>query len=239
MSIQFMGVQFLNRKYEGFEVLITKLGIMDRLSNKHNMRIIEKLEEKKMLKRCVFILATLLLSTGALAQWDLVNDESTVNYVSIKSSKVGEVNSFKAINGTIESNGKMSVDIDLGSVETNVPIRNERMKTMLFEVASFSKANISAALDPKELDKMNIGETYKDSIRFNLSLHGESKEMAADVRVVKLAKNRILAVSVNPIIVNADQYNLLEGVEKLREVASLPSISTAVPVTFSLIFKQQ
>ena len=132
-----------------------------------------------------------------------------------------------------------SVDIDLGSVETNIPIRNERMKTMLFEVASFSKANISAALDSKALGEMNIGETYKDSIRFNLSLHGVSKEMATDVRVVKLTKNRILAVSVSPIIVNADQYNLLDGVENLREIANLPSISTAVPVTFSLVFNQK
>jgi len=192
-----------------------------------------------MLKRGILILATLFLSSNTLAQWELVNDESTVNYVSIKKSSVGEVNSFKELNGSIEDNGKVSVDIDLGSVETNIPIRNERMKTMLFEVVSFSKANISAVLDPVALDKMNIGETYKDSIRFNLSLHGVSKEMATEVRVVKLAKNRILAVSVNPIIVNADQYNLLEGVEKLREVANLPSISTAVPVTFSLIFKQQ
>ncbi len=192
-----------------------------------------------MIKRCIIILATLFLSSNALAQWELVNDESTVNYVSIKKSKAGEVNSFKELSGSIEGNGKITVDIDLGSVETNIPIRNERMKTMLFEVASFSKANISATLDPKILDKMNIGETYKDTIRFNLSLHGVSKEMATDVRVVKLAKNRILAVSVNPIIVNADQYNLLEGVEKLREVANLPSISTAVPVTFSLIFQQQ
>ena len=192
-----------------------------------------------MLQRSIFILATIFLSSNALAQWELVNDESIVNYVSIKKSTVGEVNIFKELNGSIEDNGKVSVDIDLGSVETNIPIRNERMQTMLFEVASFSKANISAAFDPVALDKMNIGETYKDSIRFNLSLHGVSKEMVTDVRVVKLANNRILAVSVNPIIVNADQYNLLEGVEKLREVANLPSISTAVPVTFSLIFKQQ
>ena len=192
-----------------------------------------------MLKTSIFIFTALFLSSNALAQWELMNDESTVNYVSIKKSNVGEVNSFKKLNGSIEDNGKISVDIDLGSVETNIPIRNDRMKTMLFEVASFSKANISADLDSKALDKMNIGETYKDSIRFNLSLHGVSKEIVTDVRVVKLAKNRILAVSVNPIIVNADQYNLLEGVEKLREVANLPSISTAVPVTFSLIFKQQ
>jgi len=59
------------------------------------------------------------------------------------------------------------------------------------------------------------------------------------VRVVKLSKDRILAASVKPIIVNADQYELLGGVEKLREVANLPSISTAVPVTFSFVFKQQ
>lgn len=192
-----------------------------------------------MLTRIIFVIAILFLSSNTLAQWELVNDESTVNYVSIKKSSVGEVNSFKELNGSIEDNGKLSVNIDLGSVETNIPIRDERMKTMLFEVASFSKASISAALDPEALDKMDIGETYKDSIRFNLSLHGVVKEMATDVRVVKLAKNRILAVSVNPIIVNADQYNLLEGVEKLREVANLPSISTAVPVTFSLVFNKK
>ncbi|ALP54143.1 hypothetical protein Tel_13925 [Candidatus Tenderia electrophaga] len=189
--------------------------------------------------RFIAILAMLFLSSNALAQWTLVNDESTVSYVSIKKSKVGEVNYFKELNGTIERNGKLSVDIDLGSVETNVPIRNERMKSMFFEVASFPKANISASLDPETLAGMDIGETYKDSITFDLSLHGVSKERDADVRVVKLAQNRILAMSLNPIIVNADQYNLAEGIEKLREVVSLPSISTAVPVTFSLVFKQQ
>ena len=168
-----------------------------------------------------------------------MDNGSTVNYVSIKKSQVGEVNSFKKLNGSIESNGNMSVDIDLASVETNIPIRNERMKTMLFEIDSFSKATISAALDPKALDQMDIGETYRDSIGFELSLHGVSKEMVTDVRVVKLAKNRILAISEAPIIVNADQYKLLEGVKKLQEVANLPSISTAVPVTFSLIFVKQ
>lgn len=192
-----------------------------------------------MFKKGIFILAVLLVSSNASAQWELMNDESTVNYVSIKKSSIGEVNSFKQLNGSIEEDGKVSVDIDLDSVETNVSIRNERMKSMLFEIGSFSKANISAALDPKALDKMKIGDTYKDSIKFNLSLHGVSNEMATDVRVVKLAGNRILAVSVSPIIVNAGQYNLVEGVDKLRKIANLPSISTAVPVTFSFIFKQQ
>lgn len=192
-----------------------------------------------MLKIYLFIFASIILSSNAVAQWELVNDESILNYISIKKSKVGEVNGFKTLSGSIESDGNVSVEIDLASVETNIPIRNERMKNMLFEVASFAKANISGVLDLKALSEINVGETYMDSIIVTLSLHGVSNEVVADVRVVKLSKNRILAASVKPIIVNADQYKLLEGVGKLREVANLPSISTAVPVTFSFVFKQQ
>lgn len=192
-----------------------------------------------MFKTFIFMLSALLLSSNAYAQWELVNNESTVNYVSIKKSKVGEVSGFKQLKGSIERNGKLSVDIDLGSVETNVPVRNERMKSMLFDVALFPAATVSATLDVNALKKMKVGETYQKAMDFNLSLHGVSREMAAEVRVVKLVKNRILAMSVNPIIVNADQYDLVAGIEKLREVAKLPSISTAVPVTFSLVFEQQ
>ena len=115
------------------------------------------------------MLSALLLSSNAYAQWELVNNESTVNYVSIKKSKVGEVNGFKQLKGSIASNGKMSVNIDLGSVETNVPVRNERMKSMLFDVASFPAATVSATLDPNALKKMKVGETYQKAFNFNLT----------------------------------------------------------------------
>jgi polyisoprenoid-binding protein YceI len=192
-----------------------------------------------MLKKYILILSTLLLSSSALAQWELINDESTVNYVSTKSSKIGELNSFHQLNGTINNNGELTIGIDLASVDTNIAIRNERIKAMLFEVSSFSKANISAALDSKKLNELNIGETYTDSVSFNLSLHGVAKDITTKIQVIKLANNKILAVSVNPIIINAKQYNLLEGIEKLREVAGLPSISPVVPVNFSLVFTQK
>jgi polyisoprenoid-binding protein YceI len=192
-----------------------------------------------MLKKYVFLLSTLLLSSNALAQWELVNDQSTINYVSTKASKVGEINSFKKLNGTIKDTGELSVDIDLASVETNIAIRNERIKAMLFDVASFSAANISADLDPKLFNDLTVGESYKSAISFNLSLHGVSQKITTDIQVVKLAKNDILAFSLTPIIINADKYNLVAGIEKLREVANLPSISPVVPVSFSLVFKQQ
>jgi len=192
-----------------------------------------------MLKVYLFALVSLFVYSNAFAQWTLINDESNVNYVSIKKSQVGEVNSFRSLNGSIDNNGKVLVEIDLGSVETNVPVRDERMKTMLFEVATFSKAMISTALDIKALNDMSIGDTYDASMNISLSLHGVSKEIVADVRVVKLTKNRILAVLLKPVIVNAADFKLSEGIEQLRKIAKLPSISSAVPVTFSLVFSQQ
>jgi polyisoprenoid-binding protein YceI len=192
-----------------------------------------------MFKKYIFIFSTLLISSNALAKWSLINDESSVNYVSIKSSKVGELNYFNKLSGTINDNGSLSVDIDLASIETNIPVRNERVKSILFETASFTKANVLANLDLDKLDELNIGDTHTSPIKFKLSLHGASKEITANIRVVKLTKNRLLALSLSPIIIDANQYNLSEGINKLREVAKLPSISTTVPVSFSLIFDKK
>ncbi|MGV2872872.1 YceI family protein [Colwellia sp. E150_009] len=192
-----------------------------------------------MFKKYIFIFSTLLISSNALAKWSLINDESTVNYISIKSSKVSELNHFNMLNGTLNDNGSLSIDIDLASVETNIPIRNERVKTILFETTSFTKANILANLDLKKLNALNIGDTYTNPIKFKLSLHGVSKEITANIRVVKLTKDKLLAFSLTPIIIDAEQYNLAEGINKLRDIAKLPSISTTVPVSFSLIFDKK
>jgi hypothetical protein len=45
-------------------------------------------------------------------------------------------------------------------------------------------------------------------------------------------------MSKKPVVVNAPEFKLAEGVEALREIAGLPSISLAVPVSFVLAFDQ-
>jgi len=45
-----------------------------------------------------------------------------------------------------------------------------------------------------------------------------------------------LVVSERPVVISATQFGLAEGVESLRKIAGLPSISVAVPVSFVLSF---
>jgi len=44
--------------------------------------------------------------------------------------------------------------------------------------------------------------------------------------------------TVAPIMVDANGLEMVAGIEALREVAGLPSISYSVPVTFSLTFRR-
>ncbi len=191
-----------------------------------------------MLRVALIGLFSLFLSANAIASWELQNSESSVNFVSIKKTKVGEVSYFQQLSGDISRSGGMKVEIDLASVESLIPIRNERLKMMLFNVGKYAEAEVTAKLDMGKLDSLQVGETYSETIPFKLSLHGVGHELDAEVRVVKLSDNRLLAVSVKPIIISADDYGLAEGVKKLREVAKLTTISTAVPVNFSLIFQR-
>ena len=71
-----------------------------------------------------------------------------------------------------------------------------------------------------------------------LSLRSTTLPLNANVRVIKLDGNRVQVQTLTPAILNANSLSVVGGIEKLRSVAGLPSISHSVPVTFSLIFQQ-
>lgn len=191
------------------------------------------------MKRIPLIMLVLLgLSSYVFADWELVNDQSSLHYVSIKDTDAGEINSFKQLNGSVSANGAVSLSINLASVETGIPIRNERMQEMFFEVAKFAQANISGDVDLARVSELAVGDTYTDLITLKLSLHGVSNEVTSAVQITKLSQERMLVSSLEPVIVNAADYKFVDGIEKLREAAKLPAISMVVPVTYSLVFKQ-
>lgn len=62
--------------------------------------------------------------------------------------------------------------------------------------------------------------------------------LAVEVTVARLDAQTLLVQSRQPLVVYASQLGLSDGVEALREVAGLPSISPAVPVSFNLTFRE-
>lgn len=190
---------------------------------------------KKLSLAMVFALG---FSTAALADWSLVNEESALKYVSIKNLKTTEVNRFKTLSGSINNAGAVSITINLASVDTNIAIRDERMQAMFFEVSKFANAKITGQVNIGNANKLAVGETYTDTVKLKLALHGLTKDVTGSAQITKLTHNRLLVTSIEPIIINAEDFELADGLEKLREVAKLASINMTVPVSYSFVFKQ-
>jgi len=189
-------------------------------------------------KKLCFLVLLLLLAMNAQANYQLDNEASSLHFISVKKNKIGEVNTFKQLNGSINSKGVAEVTIDLFSVQSHIAIRNERLKSMLFETGIFPTAKASATLDVSQLETIEAGQVLAIPLELTLNLHGKSKLIKTNVQVVGLTEGALLVSTIKPIMLNALDFGLSEGVIKLMEVAKLPSISTAVPVSFSLIFKR-
>ena len=189
-----------------------------------------------MVKLYTALLVTLLTTSNVYAGWLLKNSESNVYYVSTKNLTTSELNYFNTLTGNINDQGDLTIKINLESVETDVPIRNERIKSMLFEVINYSKATLTASIDSEKLKHLKIGETYTESVNFMLNLHGINQELSTTVKVIKSASGNILVTPVAPIIISANLFGLEKGIERLRKIARLKSISPSVPVTFNLTF---
>ena len=192
-----------------------------------------------MTKTIVTFLLLNIFVPVAQAQWQLDVLESELNFVSIKKSSMAEVHHFKKLTGGIDTKGYVAINVDLNSIETNIPIRNERMQSMLFETNEFPVAKISSITDVLFVNDTPDSTIVKKQVEFNLNLHGINKKISTEVLVTKVSKNKFTVHSLRPIIINSVDYNLSEGITKLQEVAKLPSIATSVPVNFILVFSKR
>jgi len=181
-------------------------------------------------------LALLISSTGVnAAQWVIDNQHSQLNFISTKKVNIAEVHQFRSFQGALDSKGQFELAIDLSSVDTSIAVRDERMTKYLFDVEQFSTATLTANIDLAILDAIAQGAASVPlEIDANLSLHGETKPIKLNVIISRLVGAKLAVVSAQPVIVKAEDFALVLGVNKLMELAKLPSISQAVPVSFYL-----
>lgn len=188
-------------------------------------------------KNVLCFVSVFFLVGNANAHWTLDNDSSTLSFVTVKADHVGEVHTFDRLSGNIEDDGGVEITIELASVNTLIDIRNERMQNMLFETNLFPQAVISGDIDLDAVTALGAGASQSMSVEFDLDVHGDSNSYTAEVMVTR-TESGVVASTLKPIIVTADAHGLVTGVEALREVAGLPSISRAVPVSFTVVFDQ-
>ncbi|NEP61609.1 MAG: YceI family protein [Symploca sp. SIO2G7] len=182
----------------------------------------------------IMVLALVFAANTAWSNWHVDNEHSRLSFVSIKADTIAEVHYFETLRGVLEDDGQFELTIDLGSVETLIPIRNERMREMLFNTSDYPHATLTAQLNMQPIVDLAVGDQLEMNTEAQLDLVGQTSTLNVQTSVARLGQNRLLVTSIQPLPLSANSLGLSAGVEQLRQVAGLPSISPVVPATFRL-----
>ena len=184
----------------------------------------------------VLALVPVVSFAGGHAGWKLEQDVSKIAFGSVKKDTVGETHNFSNLSGMVSETGELTIAIDLASVETWIDIRNERIVEHVFH--KMAQATLSANLDMDKLLAMPVGGMDTVAVNGKLSLMGAEVVVQTDMFVVRLAENKVLVTSDEITWVSTEELGIDDSVSKLMELAKLPGITRAVPVTARLVFSK-
>ena len=201
------------------------------------MKMITQQRTLKSLLLSVAMLLCMNASAKHHQNWQLDSSNSSVSFISIKKSNIAETHTFTEFDGKVDG-GTATVTIKTESIESNVDIRNQRMREFLFETGLFPEITIKAEVETA-LAELEVGQSQIVSLAANLSMHGVSKDINLVARISKLSKTRLLVSSSQPVLIRAKDYNMLEGVVKLSSLVNNLAIAETVPVSFSLVFESE
>ncbi|MDF3126566.1 YceI family protein [Rheinheimera sp. 1928-s] len=186
------------------------------------------------MKKLALVVAA-ALSFSAAADWSVNSQQSSLNFVSVKNDVVAETHSFKELTGKLTSAGEFSVAIPVMSIDTIIPIRNERILEHVLAAKQYATINAKGKVDSKVLTGLKTGDSVVVDQALDLTLLTQTQSLMAKVKVTKVSDSQLVVTTVAPIMLDVNKFELNAGVEKLRELAGLNSISPMVPTTFSLV----
>ncbi|MGY2236943.1 YceI family protein [Pseudomonas gingeri] len=177
-----------------------------------------------------------VLALPAQANWYLDNESSRLSFVTTKNADISEVHRFLTLHGKVDSQGGATLEVELESVNTGIPLRDERLRRDLFEIKTYPEARVTAQINVQPINDLAPGAQLELRLPLVVRLHGQEHSYNAELLATRLDDRRFQVVTLEPLVVHAEDFDLLPGLTTLRKVAGLSAISLSVPVGAVLIF---
>ena len=186
--------------------------------------------------RLLLITCLSLFSFNVFADWTLDLTQSSINFDTTKKETVTETHSFSDFNATVQDNGLAKLSINTASVDTNIGIRDQRLRDLFFKTTEFPNALVTLSVPTKHLKQTTKNVTL--TTKAEIELVGMMIEQDVSLEIHYMKDNTVKVTSTEPVVLNVESFKLTEGLNTLKNLAGLSSISFEVPVSFSLTFKK-
>ena len=110
------------------------------------------------------------------------------------------------------------------------------MRDIVFKVSENATAKLSGEIDLKAYDNQEIGTSRIIETTVSLELVGQKLEHDVKLLVTRLAKNKVMVTPHGVMFIDADDYDLVDAIEILRNLAGLDSIASVISMGFYLTF---
>lgn len=184
---------------------------------------------------CALVL-TLGVSLSAQANWYLDGESSRLSFITTQNANIADVHRFLVLHGKVDRKGLAQLRIEMDSVNSSVPLRDERMRDVLFDFKHFPEAQISAQIDLQPINDLASGAQLELRLPVTVSLRGKQHTYQAELLATRLDERRFQVVTLEPLMLQAEDFGLQPELETLRKLAGLSAISFSVPVNAVLIF---
>ena len=184
---------------------------------------------------CALVL-TLGVSLSAQANWYLDGESSRLSFITTQNANIADVHRFLVLHGKVDRKGLAQLRIEMDSVNSAVPLRDERMRDVLFDFKHVPEAQITTQIDLQPINDLASGAQLELKLPVTVSLRGKQHTYEAELLATRLDERRFQVVTLEPLMLQAEDFGLQPELETLRKLAGLSAISFSVPVNAVLIF---
>jgi polyisoprenoid-binding protein YceI len=183
---------------------------------------------------CICLFGT--YSSLVYSDWQLDKSQSELSFIAIKDARVADNHYFTRFDAYIDNNGQVKLTVDTESVQTNIAKRDQRLRDILFQVADFPQVLAQLKVRRSYLKSQPAGSQNIVKVKGHLNMLGISQPTHARLQVTHLANGQVSVNTIEPILVDSEDYGMLPGINALTKLAGLKTISIKIPVSFNLVF---
>lgn len=177
--------------------------------------------------------------TLVASSWRLDAEESGMTYITTTNGSLGEINTFRAMDGIVTADGFARLTIETASVDTNNPERDAVMRDVIFQSDQFPRAEARGKIDMKALEMLPVGSSGTVLFDLELEIAGETITRPFYLLVTRMETDRVMVTNKAPLILLATDFGLMKKLKGFSESPRSTNVSPVVPVTMTLVFERR
>ncbi|WP_163833641.1 YceI family protein [Spartinivicinus ruber] len=182
------------------------------------------------------------LLTAAVSQvqaaWLVQSENSKVNFITEKiftnDKSVKETQLISGVAGEVDNQKQAEIKIDLATIDTKIPVRNDRIKKWVLDITNYRYATVKADLSAINEQKIAVGDSKQMAVDGSLTIREATLPIQLFVKVTKNSATHYSVVSYKDTSININQYGGEDGIQKMTQVMGLKSINPVVSVKWEL-----